>query len=220
MKILKKSIAFVLAAALIATSFSATNTDAAKKPKLSKKAATITVGSSVKITVKNANKKAKVTWKLAKKSKSIVKIAKKKTKGKKAYAQITGLKAGKATLTATYKAGGLKKKLKCKITVNPAQDSGTPAAPAGTATTAPAGTDTATATATPDGSGTAAGTAKPADPTAVPTLRPTNTPRPSPTPSPSTTSSAASPPSPSMARTIPGSSPPTSTTASPTVSSR
>jgi len=88
--------------------------EAAKKPKLSKSKQSISVGKTKKITVKNSAKKAKVTWKM-KGDKAV--IVKKSVKPRKAYATVKGVKPGKSTLIASYKAGKTKKKLKCSITV-------------------------------------------------------------------------------------------------------
>lgn len=89
--------------------------DAAMKPKLNKKKVSIPLGSTYKIKLKNGAKKANVTWKLSKKK--IVKITKKVSKGKKAYAKIKALKKGKIKVKATYKLGNKKKKLICQVTV-------------------------------------------------------------------------------------------------------
>lgn len=82
-----------------------------KTPKISTKSVSIKVGASKKVTIKNKPKKAKVTWKSKKKS-----IAKVNKSGK-----ITGVKAGKTTVTAklTYKKGKKKvsKTFKVKVTV-------------------------------------------------------------------------------------------------------
>ncbi|MDY2599115.1 MAG: GDSL-type esterase/lipase family protein [Lachnospiraceae bacterium] len=91
--------------------------EAAKKPKLSKSKQSISVGKTKKITVKNSAKKAKVTWKM-KGDKAV--IVKKSVKPRKAYATVKGVKPGKSTLIASYKAGKTKKKLKCSITVRSA----------------------------------------------------------------------------------------------------
>ena len=97
-------------------------TDAAKKPSLSKKKVSLYVGDTTDISIKNAVKNAKVTWKQDSKSKKTVKIVKKKTKGRNAYARIKGIKAGKALLKAKYAAGKVKKALKCTITVRTVPD--------------------------------------------------------------------------------------------------
>ena len=97
---LKKLCAIVL---VIVLAFSVTpdSVFAAKKAKISKTKATIYVGKTIKLKVKNNKKKVK--W-----STSNKKVAKVSKKGK-----VKGIKAGKATITA--KVG--KKAYKCKITV-------------------------------------------------------------------------------------------------------
>lgn len=77
----------------------------AASAKLSKKKATVTVGKTVKLKVKNTG--SKVKWTSSNKKVATVK------KSGKYGAVVTGKKAGKATITA--KVG--KKKLKCKVAV-------------------------------------------------------------------------------------------------------
>lgn len=101
---------------------------------------------------------------------AVAKITKKKTKGKKASATIQGVKEGKAKITAVYKLGKTKKKLKCKVTVTKAD-----AAQPTQGVVSPA-----TPTATSGGSGNQATEA----PVVSSTPRATRTPAPSPTPSP------------------------------------
>lgn len=74
---------------------------AAKKISISKKSATLTVGKTLTLKLKNA-KASKVKWSIS--NKKIATVSKGKVKAKK---------AGKATITAKYKG----KKYKCKITV-------------------------------------------------------------------------------------------------------
>lgn len=74
---------------------------AAKKISISKKSATLTVGKTLTLKLKNA-KASKVKWSTS--NKKIATVSKGKVKAKK---------AGKATITAKYKG----KKYKCKITV-------------------------------------------------------------------------------------------------------
>lgn len=62
MQTIKKGIAAILCAAMVITLAPAGSADAAKKPKLKKKVS-VTIGNTVTIKVKNASKKAKVTWK-------------------------------------------------------------------------------------------------------------------------------------------------------------
>lgn len=109
----KVVLAKVLTAAMVISSFAGVQgitSEAAAKPKLSKKSVSITVGKTKKITVKKA-KKYKVSWKMKSK-----KIASFKKSGKYAV-KVKAKKAGKTTLTATIKKGKKTKKLVCKITV-------------------------------------------------------------------------------------------------------
>ncbi len=122
MKMLRKSMAYVLVIAMIISglSFNGTVSDAAKKPSLNKKKANVTAGKTVTITLKNRNKKAKVTWKSSKKS--IAGIVKTTLKSKSASAKVKGIKAGKVNITATYKLGKKKSKFVCKLTVKKADN--------------------------------------------------------------------------------------------------
>lgn len=110
----KRIFACGLAFALVVTGSefpSNTASAATKAAKLSKSKASVTVGKTVKLSVKNATKKVK--WSTS--NKKIAKVS--KTSGKKkATAVIKGVKAGTATITA--KVGN--KKLKCKVTVKAA----------------------------------------------------------------------------------------------------
>lgn len=109
MKITKKILAVLLSLVMLLTlipSLPVENVSAAqKKVKLNKSKATVYVGKTV--TLKLKNNKKKVKW-----SSSNKKVATVSKKGK-----VTGKKAGKATITA--KVG--KKKYKCKITVKTKQ---------------------------------------------------------------------------------------------------
>ena len=185
MKRFKRGLATLMPIAL-ALSLLPVDVEAAKKPALSKTKLTVKVGQSKKITVKNAKKKAKVTWKTSKKS--VVKIAKKKTKGS-AYATVKGVKKGKAVITASYKAGKTSKKLKCTVKVKAASANTKPsAAPAANAAASPSAAATASATATTipatasaSASVSTAPTVSPTAssvPMASPTVQPTPTPRP------------------------------------------
>ena len=110
----KKILAFVLTLALIVTMIPLYQASAAtKKTKLNKKKATIYVGKTVKLKVKNNKTKNKVKW--SSKNKKVATVNK---KGK-----VKGKKAGKTTIIA--KVG--KKKYKCKVTVksNPANNNST-----------------------------------------------------------------------------------------------
>ena len=112
----KKTLAVLMAlSVVIPGSIAPTSEAAAKKVKLSKTKVSIQVGKTKKITIKNAKKGAKVTWKTS--NKKVVKIVKSKKKGKKAYAVIKGAKKGTATLRAIYKVGKKKKTMKCKVKV-------------------------------------------------------------------------------------------------------
>lgn len=89
---------------LVTMLFPLENVQAKAKPKLSVKTKTMYVGKTAVITLKRAGK---VKWKTSKKS--VVAI----TKKKKNKVTIKAKKAGRATITATYK----KKTYKCRITV-------------------------------------------------------------------------------------------------------
>ena len=116
---LKKIMAGVLVFSMLATVGVAAvreyRAEAAAKPKLNKSKVTIKVGKTQKLIVKNKAKKIKISWKTS--NKSIVKIVKKSVKGKTATATIRGMKKGNAVVTAKYKLGGKKKNMKCKVTV-------------------------------------------------------------------------------------------------------
>ena len=62
MKSMRKALAAVLCAAMVVTLVPSGSADAAKKPSLKKKAS-VAVGQTVKIKVKNAKKSSKFTWK-------------------------------------------------------------------------------------------------------------------------------------------------------------
>ena len=189
MKLIKKQLAFFMSLALVISFMSTGEAAAAKKTTLSKTKLSVNVGQSKKITVKNAKKKAKVTWKTSKKS--IAKITKKKAKGKP-YATVKGVKKGTATITAVYKLGKSKKNLKCKVTVkdttpgktNGAVTTSTPV-PSNGATENPSDKSTAAPTSTPTPTPTDEPTPTPTEkPTPTPTNEPTPTPTPAPTPTP------------------------------------
>ena len=181
-----KALSLLLAAALTVSSVAVNDTtaDAAKKPKLSKSKVSITVGQKYKIKLKNGAKKAKVTWKTSKKS--TVKIVKKSTKGKAAFAQVKGVKKGKAVITASYKLGKSKAKtLKCTVTVKKAAPVNTTNAPAtSAAVTTPTSPAKNTASAAPS---KAPENSKSPEDTKAPdkTAKPTRTPKPTATVKPS-----------------------------------
>lgn len=100
----KKIYVFCCLLAMIVSVLSPQGAAAAKKkPVMNKKSATMYVGSSLTLKVKNVKKKAKIKWKSS--NKKVVKVSK---KGK-----LKALKTGKATITA--KVSG--KKVKCKVKV-------------------------------------------------------------------------------------------------------
>lgn len=102
------SVVLVLSLAL-SILFSTVNVQAAaKKPKLAKKTATIEMGKTTKIKIKNKPKRAKITYRSSKKS--VAKVSKKGT--------VKGLKPGKATIKVTIKKKKkLVKKLNFKVKV-------------------------------------------------------------------------------------------------------
>ena len=105
MKETKKLLALIVAIALSISMLPTTNVSAAKKVKLNKATATIYVGKTVTLKLKNSKKKVKWTT-------SNKKIATVSKKGK-----VKGKKTGRVTITA--KVG--KKKYKCKVTVKKKQ---------------------------------------------------------------------------------------------------
>ena len=175
MKLMKKGIAIVLAAAMVVTAAPANNAEAAKKPSIAKKTS-VKVGKSVVIKVKNATKKTTVKWSTS--NKKVAKIVKKGTvtKGKKACANVKGVKKGTAVIKATIKVGKKKITSKCTVTVGKK----TPVATnAPVASNAPAGTTNAPTSASAAPSASAAATN-----TAAPTEDPNQTPKPTKTPEP------------------------------------
>ncbi|MBE5958543.1 MAG: hypothetical protein E7254_06735 [Lachnospiraceae bacterium] len=101
-KTMKKTVTYGLTLALIVSMTSGVNVEAAKKKvKLNKTKATVLVGKTIKLKLKNA--KGKVRWHSSDK-----KVATVSSKGK-----VKGIKAGKVTITAKNKG----KKYKCKIRV-------------------------------------------------------------------------------------------------------
>lgn len=154
----KKLCTPLLLVAMLATVLSGTGQNAqiqaAKKPLLNKKKLSICVGKTAKVSVKNAKKKSKTTWKTS--NKKVLKIVKKKTKSN-SYAVVKGVKKGKASLTAVYKAGKTSRKLKCNVTISAKKaqknkNTSTPLVPnkpTATPIATPIITPTATPTATP-----------------------------------------------------------------------
>lgn len=178
-RVLKKTVAAALAAAMVLSLAPANGAEAAKKPKLSKKKASLVEGKSIKLKVKNGNKKAKVSWKTNKKK--IAKITKKSSKGKSAYATVKAVKKGKAKITASYKLGKKTTKLVCTITVKakatPSQGGASSAPSTNTvapgASTAPGGNTEVSAPPTASDAGQ-----QPTDTPEEPTVKPTRSPKP------------------------------------------
>lgn len=112
MRICKKGIAFILTMALMLGGivFVPTESEAAKKPKLSQKKVSIQAGKSKTIKVVKA-KGWKLTWKS--KSKKVAKVSK---KGKYS-AKIRAVKKGKTTVSCRVKKGKKKYTLKCAVSV-------------------------------------------------------------------------------------------------------
>lgn len=154
----KKFCTPLLLVAMLATVLSGAGQNAqiqaAKKPLLNKKKLSVCVGETAKVSVKNAKKKSKTTWKTS--NKKVLKIVKKKTKSNP-YAVVKGVKKGKASLTAVYKAGKTSRKLKCNVTITAKKaqknkNTSTPLVPnkpTATPIATPVITPTATPTATP-----------------------------------------------------------------------
>lgn len=140
--VLAKALAVTLAFTMVGVA--APDSDAAKKPKLSKTKVTVKVKKSAKVTIKNvkAKKVKKLTVKVDKK-----KIASVKKNGKTAFT-IKGIKAGKANVTAKVKVGSKVTTLKVKVTVKKADvvPTAAPSASAPAASTAPKATATPVAT--------------------------------------------------------------------------
>lgn len=197
MKKVKQTLAIALAAAMVIAMASPSDADAAKKPKLNKTKASIFVGKTLKLSVKNSSKKAKVTWKSSKAK--VAKITKKVTKGKSASATIKALKVGKTNITAAYKLGKKTTKLKCIVTVKAAETVTPSAVPTATTKVTP------TATAKPV-QPVATATVKPVQPIVTATVKPTttatNTPKPKVTSKPTAVPTASPSPVPSPDATI------------------
>lgn len=155
--IVAKALAFTLVVTAVGTLAPAAESDAAKKPKLSKTKVNVAVKKSAKITIKNvkAKKVKKLTVKSAKKS-----IATVKKNGRTKFT-ITGKKAGSTTVTAKVKVGKKTTTLKVKVTVKKAV----------VKTEAPKASASATASATTAPS-QAPATTEPVTPTEAPTPTP------------------------------------------------
>ena len=180
---LRKAMAVALTGALVLTTFATgTTSEAAKKTKLKTKKVSIFVKGKKKISI--TGKKAKHKYTFTSKKKKIAKVSKKGV--------ITGVKAGKTTITVkdTWKQKGKKKSKKLgtinvtvkkkttpkpKVTANVPQVTQQPPAPA---TQDPNGGGSQPPVATPGNSGN-----QPDDPTPTPTP-PGNPDNPTPTPTP------------------------------------
>ncbi len=161
-----KVAAAVLTLAVTMTSVNIPTTAAAatKKVKLNKTKKTLTVGKTLKLTLKEGNKKVKATKvKFTSSKKAIATVTK--------YGNVKAKKKGKATITATYK----KKKYKCKITVKKKATTNPTTAPTNAPTTAPTNAPEPT-TAPTDAPTTAPTDAPTTAPTDAPTTAPTDAP--------------------------------------------
>lgn len=170
-KLTGKWLSFVLAFAMLLSLNGNTSAAAAKakNPKLNKTSVTLNVGQSKKVTIKNKPAKAKVTWQSKKKTVATVKNGK-----------ITGVSAGKTTVTAkvVYKKNKKKssKNLKVSVTVKAATavESQVPASQAPTSA-APSAAPSAASSLAPTNQPPAS-----VAPTAEITPTPERTPRPKP----------------------------------------
>lgn len=111
MKTFKKVLASALAAAMVVTAFPVANAEAATAPKLSATKATLYVGQSKTITVKNVAKGSKVTATSSNKKAATVSV-----KGTKVTVKSVKKGTAKVTVKVTPKKGAAKK-LTAKITV-------------------------------------------------------------------------------------------------------
>lgn len=102
-------IAMLLSFLMVVTAMPSVGTtvEAAAKPRLAKKSVSVVVGGTAKIGIKNAPKKAKITYRSAKKS--IATVTKKGV--------VKGIKSGTAKITVTIKKNSKTVKLTCKVTV-------------------------------------------------------------------------------------------------------
>lgn len=111
MRAVKRAGGVILSLAMTLSLLAPSESMAAKQPKMSKSRATVQEGKTIRLSMKNVSKKAKVTW--GSKQKKVAKVV----QSSKKTAKIKGVKAGKATITAKYKLGKKKKTLTCKVTV-------------------------------------------------------------------------------------------------------
>lgn len=114
-----RMLSLILAASLCITSLAVMpgTVSAAKKPSIAKRAS-VEVGKTVTVKVKNADKKTSVKWSVSRKS--VAKITKSTAKGKKAAVTVKGIKKGKAVIKAFIKNGKKKLTAKCNLTVKKA----------------------------------------------------------------------------------------------------
>jgi hypothetical protein len=121
-KVCAKTWSLVLTAAMAISMITVVQTGEAKvnAVSLSKKNLSLTVGKKAKITVKNTTKQ-KITstnWSVNKAGKKIVKLSKKN----KAGVTVSGIKKGKAVITAKIKAGKKNYQKTVKVTVTKKKD--------------------------------------------------------------------------------------------------
>ena len=178
-----RSIAVAMAAALVFTGLPGTETQAAKKAKLSTKKLTVTVGKKKTIKIKNKAKKAKYTFKS--KKASIAKVSKKGV--------VIGKKKGSTKITVTEKKGKKTRKLgTVKVTVKPVKKPAASKAPSQpTAPVVAPSTNPTQPTKAPDnpGQGTPQpqGSTQPSKNPATPPVKASEPPTPPPTDKPSST---------------------------------
>ena len=103
-------VVLLITAMIVALCTPAEQSEAAKKPRLSKKTVVLTVGKSKKVKVKYVNKKTKITWKS--KNKKIATVSK--------TGKITAKEKGKTYVTSRFRYRGKKYVLKCRVTVKKA----------------------------------------------------------------------------------------------------
>ena len=106
----KGLVVLLITAMIVALCTPAEQSEAAKKPRLSKKTVVLTVGKSRKVKVKYVDKKTKITWKS--KNKKIATVSK--------TGKITAKKKGKTYVTSRFRYRGKKYVLKCRVTVKKA----------------------------------------------------------------------------------------------------
>lgn len=182
--IFKRAAVIALSTALVASSMSGSQSEAAKKTKLATKSLTLKVGKTKTIKLKNKKKSAKYTFKVKK-----AKIAKVDKKGK-----VTAKKVGKTYVTVTEKLKGKKKKIG-KVTIIVKSNSSKKANENTSKTTAP------TTTNSPSKNGATSTPATKA--TSTPDVKATNTPPANPTATSSVTTEPTSEPTEEPKKVIP-----------------